>query len=80
MQRNIMENDKASRQELHDISGMSPNPVEELLAICGYGLDGSFRACDHIHRCQTSILSCFFKSNRKVAGDQRRCAVFGSTS
>ena len=46
-----MENDKASRQELHDISGMSPNAVEELLAVRGYGLDGSFRACDHFHCC-----------------------------
>jgi hypothetical protein len=79
MQRNIMENDKASRQELHDISGMSPNAVEELLAVRGYGLDGSFRACDHIHRCQTSVLSCTFEDNREVAGDQRRYAVFGST-
>jgi hypothetical protein len=49
MQHNSMEIDKAFRQELHDISGMPTNAVEELLALCGYCLDGGLGACDHFH-------------------------------
>ena len=49
MQRNILEIDKAFRQELHGISRMSADAVEELLALRGHCLDGGFGACDYFY-------------------------------